>query len=160
MIQCLCSSSQTACTHHVTLLKNLYEDSHGMRKQSCNPNCSFATKIFKEIYFWDSRKLDNTLHIASTTHNNQHFGDCSNNYRKTLCTLQWQLHNNTLHIAATTLQQHFADCSDNTEDCKENSETLCRLQRKLHTTPLLKNAIANLKRVACNNVSDHNLHNE
>jgi hypothetical protein len=65
-----------------------------------------------------------------------------------------------LHIAATTLQQNFADCSNNTEDCKENSETLCRLQRKLHTTPLLKNAITNLKRVACNNVSDHNLHNE
>jgi hypothetical protein len=92
----------------------------------------------------------NTLEIVATT-TQKHFAHCSDNYTTTLC---------TLHIAGTTLQQNFANCSNNTEDCKDNSETLRRLQRKLHTTPLLKNAITNLKRVACNNVSDHNLHNE
>lgn len=129
MIQCLCSSSQTACTCHATLLKNLYEDSHGMRKQPYNPTVCLLLKSSKR-FMSETGENSTTLHrlhqqptttnaleiVATTTQ--KHFAHCSDNYT-TLCTLLQQLCNNTLPTAVTTLKiakktlKHFADCREN-----------------------------------------------
>lgn len=79
----------------------------------------------------------NTLEIVATT-TEKHFAHCTDNYT-TLCTLLWQLCNNTLPIAVTTLKiakktlKHFADCRENSTQhhCwKMQSQTW----RELHAT--------------------------
>ncbi len=129
MIQCLCSSSQTACTCHATLLKNLYEDSHVMGNQLYNPTVRLLLKSSKRFISetgensttlcrLHQQPTTNTLEIVATTIQ-KHFAHCSDNYTTTLCTLLQQLCNSTMPTAVTTLKiakktlKHFADCREN-----------------------------------------------